>query len=141
MAYDTKKIYKQAEESIKKNNLFFIEDIVAFIPCNKDTFYRFFPTGSDEYDYLRGLLEENKTKTKSSIRAKLYKSDKAAELLSLYRLICTSDERKMLNQQYMEHSGNIDDNRLTDADRKEFEELQAKFEKEERKKLKKGKGK
>jgi hypothetical protein len=44
MAYDKKKIYEQAEESIKKNNLFFIEDIVAFLPCSKPTFYDFFPT-------------------------------------------------------------------------------------------------
>jgi hypothetical protein len=50
------------------------------------------------------LLEQNKTKTKSSIRAKLYKSEKAAELLALYRLICTPEEHQKLNQQYIDHS-------------------------------------
>ena len=76
MAYDRKKIYNQAIDAIKENNLFFIEDIIAFIPCNKDTFYRFFPKGSDEYDTLKRLLEDNKIRTKSSIRAKLFKSQK-----------------------------------------------------------------
>lgn len=104
MAYDKKKIYKQAEEEIKKNNLFFIEDIVAFIPCNKDTFYRFFPTDSDEYDALKTLLEDNKVKTKSAIRSKLYKSSKAGELLALYRLISTNEERQSLNQSYIDHT-------------------------------------
>lgn len=104
MAYDRKKIYNQAIDAIKENNLFFIEDIIAFIPCNKDTFYRFFPKGSDEYDTLKRLLEDNKVRTKSSIRAKLFKSQKAAELLALYRLICTPEEHQKLNQQYIDHT-------------------------------------
>jgi hypothetical protein len=105
MAYDRKKIYDQAVEAIKKNNLFFIEDIIAFISISKPTFYEFFPVESNEINNLKGLLEENKVKTKSSIRSKLYKSDKAAELLALYRLICTPDEHRLLNQQYTELTG------------------------------------
>jgi hypothetical protein len=106
VAYNKKKLYKQAEEAIEKNNLFFIEDIVAFIPCNKDTFYRYFPTTSDEYDTLKDKLEQNKVKTKSSIRAKLYKSNKASELLALYRLIATTDEHRKLNQSYVDQTTN-----------------------------------
>ena len=102
MAYNKTKIYKQAKEAIEKNNLFFIEDVVAFIPCSRSTFYDYFPDGSDELDTLREMLEQNKIKTKSSIRAKLYKSEKAAELLALYRLICTPEEHRLLNQQYIE---------------------------------------
>lgn len=102
MAYDKKKIYEQAEESIKKNNLFFIEDIVAFLPCSKPTFYDFFPPDSNELNTLKDLLDDNKVKTKSSIRAKLWKSNKASELLALYRLIATPDEHRLLNQTYLE---------------------------------------
>ena len=36
--------------------------------------------------------------------AKLYKGDKAAELLALYRLICTPEERQNLNQSYIDHN-------------------------------------
>lgn len=104
MAYDQNKIYQQAIEEIKKNNLFFIEDIVAFIPCSKQTFYDFFPVNSDELDTLKELLEQNKVKTKSGIRAKLWKSEKAAELLALYRLIATPEEHQKLNQSYVDHT-------------------------------------
>jgi hypothetical protein len=104
MAYDKKKIFEQAKDAITKNNLFFIEDIIAFIPISKPTFYDYFPIESNELNTLKGLLEQNKTKTKSSIRAKLYKSEKAAELLALYRLICTPEEHQKLNQQYIDHS-------------------------------------
>jgi capsule polysaccharide export protein KpsC/LpsZ len=104
MAYNKEKLYQQAEEAIKKNNLFFIEDIVAFIPCCKKTFYEFFPVESNELHNLKELLEENKIKTKSGIRAKLWKSEKAAELLALYRLIATAEEHQKLNQSYIDHT-------------------------------------
>src|SRR5690554_1056646 len=104
MAYDKKKLFKQATEAIEKNNLFFIEDVAAFIPCNKSTLYKHFPVDSDELNALKELLEQNKIKTKSSIRAKLYKSAKAAELLALYRLIATPDEHRRLNQSYVDHT-------------------------------------
>ena len=105
MAFDRDKLYQQAQTAIKENNLFFIEDIVAFIPCSKPTFYEYFPIDSNEFNNLKGLLEQNKIRTKSAIRAKLYKSPKASELLALYRLICTPEERKMLNQNYIELTG------------------------------------
>ena len=38
----------------------------------------------------------------------LKKGEKAAELLALYRLICTKEERQMLNQQYIDHSNKGD---------------------------------
>jgi len=104
MAYDKNKIYQQAQKAIKDNNLFFIEDIIAFIPCGKSYFYDTFEIESDEMHTLKNLLEENKTRTKSAIRAKLFKSDKAAELLALYRLICTKEEHQLLNQQYIDHT-------------------------------------
>lgn len=104
MAYDRKKIYQQAEEAIKKHNLFFIEDIVAFLPCSKPTFYDFFPPNSNELNNLKEILDDNKVKTKSSIRAKLWKSNKASELLALYRLIATPEEHQKLNQSYVDHS-------------------------------------
>ena len=47
MAYDRVKIFEQAKEVIVKHKLFFVEDIVAFLPCDKTTFYRFFETESN----------------------------------------------------------------------------------------------
>jgi hypothetical protein len=105
MAFDRDKLYQQAETAIKENNLFFIEDVVAFIPCSKPTFYVHFPIDSNELNNLKDLLGKNKIRTKAAIRAKLYKSPKASELLALYRLICTPEERKMLNQNYIELTG------------------------------------
>ena len=102
--YNKQKIFEQAKEAITKNNLFFVNDIWAWLPCGRSWFYDNFPDGSDELDTMKDMLEQNKMKTKSAIRAKLFKGEKAAELLSLYRLICTNEERQMLNQQYIDHT-------------------------------------
>jgi hypothetical protein len=109
MAYDKNKLYDQAKEAIEEHNLFSVEDIVAYLPCSKPTFYDHFPLDSDELNGLKDMLERNKIKTKSSIREKLRKSDKAAELLALYRLIATPDEHKRLNQSYIDHKHGADD--------------------------------
>ena len=106
MAYDKNKIYEQAIEAIKNNNLFFVNDIWAWLPCSRSWFYDAFPDGSDELDTFKNLLEQNKTRTKSAIRAKLFKGEKAAELLALYRLICTPEEHRLLNQQYVDATTN-----------------------------------
>ena len=51
--YDKQELVKMAEEAIKRNNLFFVHDIVAWLPCSNSTFYELFPDGSDELDYLK----------------------------------------------------------------------------------------
>jgi len=104
MAYNKQQIYEQAIKAIDDHNLFFIEDIVAFLPITKKTYYEYFPLESDESNNLKEKLEINKIKTKSAIRAKLYKSAKAAELLALYRLLATPEEHRKLNQAYVDHT-------------------------------------
>ena len=116
--YDKNKLYEQSKEAIEENNLFFIEDIVAWLPCTKATFYEYFPLDSDELNELKGMLEVNKIRTKSSIRAKLFRSEKAGELLALYRLICTPEERRMLNQSYLEVESNKSNINITFVDDK-----------------------
>jgi len=104
--YDKHELVKMAEEAIKRNNLFFVNKCGAGQNLPNLTFIGLYTEGSDELDYLKRLLNENKIRTKSAIRSKLFKSDKAGELLALYRLICTPDERRMLNQQYIEMNTN-----------------------------------
>ena len=102
MAYDKSKIFKQAKEMIVKHKLFFIEDIVAFLPCDKTTFYSFFKVESNELNELKGLLETNRTELKVSLRSKWYKSNAPALQMALMKLIATPDELKKLSMQYIE---------------------------------------
>ena len=97
MAYDRVKIFEQAKEMIVKHKLFFIEDIVAFLPCDKTTFYRFFEPCSNEYNELKGLLETNRTTLKVSMRSKWYTSNAPALQMALMKLIATPEELRKLS--------------------------------------------
>jgi hypothetical protein len=97
MAHNRNKIFKQAKEVIVKNNLFFIEDIVAYLPISKQTFYQFFPIDSDEIDELKDLLNQNRVEIKVSMRSKWYKSENATLQLALMKLIGTDEEAHRLN--------------------------------------------
>nr|DAF37277.1 MAG TPA: transcriptional regulator [Caudoviricetes sp.] len=99
---DKKTLVEQAITAIKENNLWFFEDIVAYLPICKGTFYRFFPVDSEEYNQMKELLLINRTRTKIELRKKLMQSDRASELLAIYRLIGTKEERIKLMQNYVD---------------------------------------
>jgi hypothetical protein len=107
MAYDRVKIFEQAKEMIVKHKLFFVEDIVAFLPCAKPTFYDFFPPDSNELNELKELLEVNRTTLKVSMRSKWYKSNAPALQMALMKLIATPEELKKLSMSYNESNVKI----------------------------------
>jgi len=102
MAYDRVKIFEQAKEMIVKHKLFFVDDIVAFLPCSKSSFYDFYPDGSDELDELKELLNVNRTTLKVSMRSKWYTSNAPALQMALMKLIATPEELKKLSMQFIE---------------------------------------
>lgn len=100
MAYDKKKIFEQAKEVIVKHKLFFIEDIVAFLPISKPTFYEYFPVDSNEVNELKGLLETNRIELKVSMRSKWYKSNAPALQMALMKLIASPEELRKLSMNH-----------------------------------------
>lgn len=82
---------------IEERNLFFIEDLVAFLPCDRATFYRKFPHGCDECDAIKRALETNKVRTKSAIRHRLFNMDNPTAQIALYRMIATPEERDAIS--------------------------------------------
>ena len=105
MAYKTSDLKKQALEAIEKHKLFFIEDVVAFLPCVKSVFYNHFPNETNDRKEIDEALNKNRIEVKSSMRSKWYKSQSAALQLALYKIICTPEERKALSMSSIEHTG------------------------------------
>ena len=97
MAYSRKRLYDQAMQVIEERNLFFLEDVVAFLPCDRATFYRKFPQGCDECDAIKRALEKNKVRTKSAIRHRLFSMDNPTAQIALYRMIATPEERDAIS--------------------------------------------
>lgn len=106
MAYDRKKIFEQAKEMIVKHKLLFIEDIVAFLPISKPTFYDYFKPDSNDFNELKELLEINRTTLKVSMRSKWYASNAPALQMALMKLIATPEELKKLSMQFVESENN-----------------------------------
>ncbi|MGL6129147.1 hypothetical protein, partial [Chryseobacterium artocarpi] len=96
MAYNKKDLLSKAKEAIEKHKLFFVEDVVAFLPCAKPTFYEYFPAESNELNELKELLEKNRVELKVSMRSKWYKSNSPALQMALMKLISTPEELKKL---------------------------------------------
>ena len=120
MAYDKTKIFEQAKEAIVKHKLFFVEDIVAFIPIGKTTFYEYFTVDSNEMNELKGLLEINRTTLKVSMRSKWYTSNAPALQMALMKLIATPEELKKLSMTFVESENtnrneNFDISKLYDS--------------------------
>lgn len=108
MQYDKQKIFEQAKDAINKNKLFFIEDIVAFLPISKPTFYDYFKVDSNEFNELKEMLDNNRIEVKSSMRKKWYDSENATLQMALMKIICTDDERKRLSMTHIESSVKVE---------------------------------
>jgi hypothetical protein len=107
MAYDRNKIFEQAKEVIVKHKLFFIEDIVAFLPISKKTFYEYFPIDSNECNDLKGLMETQRTELKVKMRSKWYQSNAPALQMALMKLIASPEELKRLSMTYTDNETKI----------------------------------
>ena len=106
MAYDREKKYKQALKVIKDKQLYIIDEVAVLIGISRPTFYDWFPIDSNKLNTIKEALEENKINIKAEIREKLRNGDKAAELIALYKLLSSNDERKALSMQHVDHTSN-----------------------------------
>lgn len=98
---ERQRIFEQVKKKIEScDYIFFLDSAIAYAPIAPATFYNWFPVDSDERMELDALLEANKLKKKDDIRRKLAQGDKASELLALYRMICTDEERKAIATNY-----------------------------------------
>ena len=102
MAYKTADLKKKAIKAIEEYKLIFIEEVVSYLPCCKQTFY---DHKLDKSDDLISLLEKNKDQIKAALRVKWYKTDNATLQMALMRLVCTDKERKKLAINYNEVTG------------------------------------
>ena len=99
--FSKKMLFDKALELIKKYGLFFLDDVYSLVPCDKKTFYNHVPSDSEEMRQVREALNENRIKTKVTIRRKWYNSDSFAAQVALYKLIGTKDERMFLSNNTM----------------------------------------
>ena len=94
---DKKKLLDKIKKFVKDNpSAIQISDVNAAI-CSKDTFYKYFPVGSEAHTEIVDMLEDNRISMKMRIRDRLYELNQSAGLIALYKLIGTEEERVALS--------------------------------------------
>ena len=97
MAYDRNELEATAIAAIKKNKLFFIQDVIAYLPCTSSTFYHL---GLEKSESIKEALLEIKTNIKVSMRSKWYLSEQPTLQLALMKLISSEEELRKLSMSH-----------------------------------------
>lgn len=112
--YTQESLEKLSIEAIQRYKLFFIDDIIAYLPCSRATFYNH---GLDKLDTIKDALTQVRTEIKVSMRSKWYKSDNPTLQMGLMKLIASPDELRQLS---MNHVESVNKHQLEDFDIKEI---------------------
>jgi hypothetical protein len=97
MAYNRDELESLSLEVIHKHKLFFIDDIVAYLPCSRATFYNL---ELDKLDSIKTALTQVKTNLKVSMRSKWFRSENPTLQLALMKLVSTDEELRKLSMQH-----------------------------------------
>jgi hypothetical protein len=97
MAYKTEELERLSLEAINKHKLFFIEDIVAYLPCDKTTFYAH---KLHESNSIKEALTEVKVNLKVSMRSKWFRSENPTLQLALMKILSSDEELRKLSMQH-----------------------------------------
>jgi hypothetical protein len=103
MWYETEKLKQMALQAIAENGLIFIQEAVAYMPCNSATFYNH---KLHEDEDVQDLINANRVKIKVKSRNKWEESDNATLQLALYKLVSDEDELRRLSVLKNEIAGN-----------------------------------
>lgn len=107
MAYKTEELLEKALSAIKKNKLMFIEHIVAFLPCSKETFYNH---KLHESDAIKKAVEEMRVGKKTKMLSNWIDSESNALQIAAMKMIASEEEAHRLSgtRTEIKHKGAIE---------------------------------
>ena len=98
------KLFADVMSAIKAHNLWTIAEVPCFVGISRPTIYNHFPSGSERLAAIQAALDENRMKSRVSLRAAMFKKKDPSCLIALYKMIATPDERKALASHFIETS-------------------------------------
>jgi hypothetical protein len=99
--YEADDLEKQAIALIEAHALVFIDDVCAYLPCSRTTFY---DKGLDKSDAIKSALLKVRTKKKVALRSNWEESTNATLQMGLYKLLATPEELAALSMQHVDLS-------------------------------------
>ena len=94
MSYDKSELEAISLEAIERENVVFISDLIAYIPCSKTTFYEL---GLNKTDSIKGAISKNKILVKSYLRKQWLNDGNSTLQIALYKLLANEDELARLS--------------------------------------------
>tara|TARA_R110002153_G_scaffold139393_2_gene290007 strand:- start:1032 stop:1451 length:420 start_codon:yes stop_codon:yes gene_type:complete len=95
--YTNEDLEKLAIKAIQKHKLFFIQDIVSYLPIGSSQFYN---RNLEKSESIKEAMMKERTEIKVAMRYKWYKSDNPTLQMGLMKLISTDEERIKLSQTF-----------------------------------------
>ena len=89
---------KEILKVIKDNNIFVIQDIFAFYTGIKSA--QFYNLKLEKSESIKKAIDDNKIKTKHSLKNKWFKSGNFSAEVALYKLLSNEDELRKLAMSY-----------------------------------------
>ena len=103
MAYSKKKLEELALKAIKEHKLTWHDEIIAFLPCNKGTYYN---KKMNELDSLKDAILHNRLSMKAKLKKKWFESDNPTLSIALMKMIANDEEWDKLNTQKNKNENN-----------------------------------
>ena len=94
MAYSKKKLEEMALKAIKEHKLTWHDEIIAFLPCTKGTYYN---KKMNELDSLKDAILHNRLEMKAKLKKKWFESDNPTLSIALMKMISNDEEYDKLN--------------------------------------------
>lgn len=121
MAYKTEELLELSIKAIKKHKLYFLDDLVAYLPCSAKTFYNH---ELHKLPKLKDLVTKNRILVKRKLQRNWENSDNATLQISLMKMISSIEERQKLSQSYIDVQTKGESLNYSKADRdKRIQEL------------------
>lgn len=103
MAYSKKKLEELALKAIKEEKLTWHDEIVAFLPCSKSTYYN---KKMEQLDTIKDAINHNRVEMKAKLKKKWFESDNATLSIALMKMIANDEEWDKLNTQKNKNENN-----------------------------------
>jgi len=106
MAYKKEELEKKALAAIKRHKLMFIEHIVAYLPCDKTTFYKH---KLHESNAIKKAVETTRVSRKTKMLSNWIDSETPTLQIAAMKMISEEHEAHRLNgtKQEIKHNGGI----------------------------------
>lgn len=101
--YEAEDLEKQAIALIEAHGLVFIDDVCAYLPCSRKTFY---DKGLDKLHTIKDALAKVRVSKKVALRKNWEESQNATLQMGLYKLLATPEELAALSMQNVDIKSN-----------------------------------